>query len=250
MSLAWFNGLLIAWSAIALISFGSLWWKPAPYGRYFEPGWGRALDARWGWILMESPAVLVLPFWFVISERTANPIAQVFVLLWLVHYIHRAWIYPFRKQAGRPMPLGLALCAVAFNLVNGGFNGGWLFHLSPAHPPDWLSRPQFLIGVAVFAGGFAINVQADTVLIRLRRKSPHYRTPEGGLFRWISCPNYLGEIVEWCGWAILTWSWAGLSFAVWTAANLVPRAVAHHRFYGTHIEGYPASRKAILPFVF
>ena len=113
-----------------------------------------------------------------------------------------------------------------------------------------MSRPQFLIGVAVFAGGFAINVQADTVLIRLRRKSPHYRTPEGGLFRWISCPNYLGEIVEWCGWAILTWSWAGLSFAVWTAANLVPRAVAHHRFYGTHIEGYPASRKAILPFVF
>ena len=84
MSLAWFNGLLIAWSAIALISFGSLWWKPAPYGRYFESGWGRALDARWGWILMETPAVLVLPLWFLISERSANPIALVFVLLWLV----------------------------------------------------------------------------------------------------------------------------------------------------------------------
>ena len=63
MSLAWFNGLLIAWSAIALMSFGSLLWKPAPYGRYFEPGWGRALNARRGWILMESPAVLVLPQW-------------------------------------------------------------------------------------------------------------------------------------------------------------------------------------------
>lgn len=196
MPIAWFHALLIVWFGLALVSFGSLFWKPAPYGRYFEPGW------------------------------------------------------PFRKKTGRPMPLALALCAAGFNVVNGSFNGGWLFHLGPAYPANWLTRPEFLIGLAVFLAGFAINLHADTVLIRLRRRDAVYRTPEGGMFRWISCPNYLGEIVEWSGWAILTWSWAGLSFAVWTAANLAPRAISHHRFYRDEIDAYPRERKALVPFVY
>jgi protein-S-isoprenylcysteine O-methyltransferase Ste14 len=203
-----------------------------------------------GWILMETPAVLVLPAWFALSERGGDRVAQVFVLLWLVHYVHRAWIYPLRKKAGRPMPLGLALCAVAFNAVNGSFNGYWLFHLAPVYPADWLSGPKFLVGVAVFGAGLAINVHSDSLLIRLREGGETYRTPMGGAFRFVSCPNYLGEILEWCGWAILTWSWAGLSFAVWTLANLAPRAIAHHRYYREKLEDYPRSRKAIVPFVY
>ena len=250
MPLAWFHALLIVWCGLALVSFGSLFWKPAPYGRYFEPGWGRPLDARVAWILMETPAVLVLPAWFLASDRTSDRAAQVFVLIWALHYVHRAWIYPFRKKTGRPMPLALALCAAGFNVFNGSFNGGWLFHLGPAYPANWLTRPEFLIGLAVFLAGFAINLHADTVLIRLRRRGAAYRTPEGGMFRWISCPNYLGEIVEWSGWAILTWSWAGLSFAVWTAANLAPRAISHHRFYRDEIDAYPRERKALVPFVY
>jgi len=250
MSPGWFNGLLIAWSSIALLSFGSLMWRPAPYGRYFEPGWGRPLNPRIGWILMETPAVIVLPLWFLFSERSGDRTAQVFVVLWLAHYVHRAWIYPFRKKAGRPMPLGLALCACGFNLVNGSFLGGWLFHLAPAYPDSWLSGAPFLAGLAVFVAGAAINVHSDTLLIRLRERSETYVIPEGGLFRILSCPNYFGEIVEWCGWAILTWSWAGASFALWTAANLAPRAIMHHRYYRKELDGYPRSRKAIVPFVY
>jgi len=250
MSLAWFNGLLIAWLAISLFSFGSLLWKPAPYGRYFEPGWGRALNPRFGWILMETPALIVMLVFYLASDRRADMVSNVFMLIWALHYVHRAWIYPFRKKAGRAMPLGLALCGVAFNVFNGSFNGGWLFHLGPAYPETWLGSPQFLVGLAVFGAGFAINVSADTELIRLRQRSDRYVIPQGGLFRWISCPNYLGEVVEWFGWAILTWSWAGLSFAVWTAANLVPRAITHHRYYRKHLEGYPGARKAIVPFVY
>ena len=73
--------------------------------------------------------------------------------------------------------------------------------------------------------------------------------PCGLLFRRVSCPNYLGEMIQWTGWAVATWSLAGLSFAVWTAANLVPRALAHHRWYREQFEEYPARRRAVLPFV-
>ena len=65
----------------------------------------------------------------------------------------------------------------------------------------------------------------------------------------MSCPNYLGEIVEWIGWAILTWSLAGASFAVWTAANLAPRALSNHRWYREQFTDYPPARRALIPFV-
>ena len=65
----------------------------------------------------------------------------------------------------------------------------------------------------------------------------------------MSCPNYLGEIIEWVGWAVATWSLAGLSFAVWTAANLIPRAWQHHRWYRAEFPDYPKERKAVIPFL-
>jgi protein-S-isoprenylcysteine O-methyltransferase Ste14 len=69
------------------------------------------------------------------------------------------------------------------------------------------------------------------------------------MFEMISCANYFGEIVEWLGWAVLTWSLAGLTFALWTAANLVPRARAHHEWYRMHFPDYPDRRKAIIPYL-
>jgi protein-S-isoprenylcysteine O-methyltransferase Ste14 len=88
-------------------------------------------------------------------------------------------------------------------------------------------------------------------LLRLKKANPDdYSIPRGGLFRWVSCPNYLGEIVEWLGWALLTWSPAGLAFAAWTMANLVPRARAHHRWYRERFSDYPTKRKALVPGLF
>jgi hypothetical protein len=29
-----------------------------------------------------------------------------------------------------------------------------------------------------------------------------YKIPQGGLFRWLSCPNLVGEMIEWIGFAI------------------------------------------------
>jgi protein-S-isoprenylcysteine O-methyltransferase Ste14 len=63
----------------------------------------------------------------------------------------------------------------------------------------------------------------------------------------VSCPNYLGEIVEWFGWALATWSFGGLAFALYTTANLAPRALDHHAWYRRQFPDYPADRRALLP---
>jgi protein-S-isoprenylcysteine O-methyltransferase Ste14 len=254
MTEAAFHSLLVySWFGLAALVFLVLFFIVAPYGRHGRRGWGPQIPSTLGWILMEAPAPLgMLALYCLASaERRASPVLLAFLALWLVHYLHRAFIFPFRIRArGKLMPLVVAGMAVVFNLGNAYLNGRWLFELGPAYPTEWLWDPRFLAGAAMFAAGFAVNQHSDWVLLHLRGPGETgYKVPRGGLYRYVSCPNYLGEIIEWTGWALLTWSVAGLSFAVWTAANLVPRAIAHHRWYEETFEDYPKERRAIFPFV-
>ena len=146
------------------------------------------------------------------------------------------------------MPLTIVLMAFAFNIGNTYINGRYLFSLSGGYPESWISSPQMLVGLLLFISGFMINRWADRILQNLRKHGgTRYKIPYGGLYRWISCPNYFGEIIEWTGWAIATWSLPGLAFALWTFANLAPRARAHHTWYHKHFPDYPGERKALIP---
>lgn len=244
---ALFNGLIIAWIALAAATFIALFFVTAPYGRHGRRGWGPGISHRIGWIVMEAPAALVFLLCFIVGNKTVT--SWVFLLLWEAHYVHRSFIYPTTLRGPeRRMPLVIVGSAFFFNAVNGYLNGRYLFTLSGGYPRRWLGDPRFLAGLGVFVAGYALNRWADIVLRRLRRPGEAgYKIPRGGLYRWISCPNYLGEIVEWAGWALLTWSLPGLVFALWTAANLAPRARAHHGWYREHLEEYPPERKALVP---
>jgi protein-S-isoprenylcysteine O-methyltransferase Ste14 len=200
-------------------------------------------------MLMEMPSALVMTALWAGSARRAEPAAAVLAALWVGHYAYRSLVFPFvRRGQGHPMPVAIVALACVFNLGNAYLNGRWLFALGPGREAGWLTDPRFLSGVALAVTGFWMHVDADRRLARLRAPGETaYRVPRGGLFERVSCPNYLGEILEWTGWALAAWSWAGLSFAVWTAANLVPRALAHHRWYRAHFPDYPRSRRAIVP---
>ncbi len=242
-------GLLVTFCGLAVLTVINLLFRAAPYGRYKSKGWGPEINATFGWVLMEAPASLAPLALFFISSRR-DTVLWVFTLLWQIHYFHRAFVFPFRRRGGGTMPLVIALLAVVFNLGNAYLNWRFLTALGPRYDDWWLSDPRFLTGTAVFGIGFVINQHADWVLLHLRKPGETgYKIPFGGMYRYISCPNYFGELVEWFGWAILTWSLGGLTFALWTAANLVPRAVTHHRDYHRRFPEYPSERKAVIPFL-
>lgn len=244
-----FDYSLILIFASAIIVFVLLLYVSAPYGKFRRIGWGFTIRAKWAWMVMEfiSPALMI--YFFITAGDKQIP-CIIFISLWMMHYIHRTFIYPF-IQSGRnePFPLVIALMAIVFNTLNGFVNGYGVFHLY-IYDLSWLSSWQFITGLIIFITGFIINKKADEKLRNFRKISPEeYVLPRGWLFDYISSPHYFGEILEWGGWAVMTWSLPGLAFFVFTFANLFPRALSSHNWYRKKFTDYPADRKAVFPFI-
>ena len=236
--------LTVLWIIIGLVIFPINLIYKAPYGRHTSKKWGISIDNKLGWIIMELPALLVCPaiyFYFKIDFD----ISIMFICLWIIHYFNRTIIFPFRiKTKGKKMPLAIVLSAFFFNIVNGLINGYFLSNI------NLQSVSIFLItGFLLFVLGLYINISSDNKLINLRKIKKGYFVPKGGLFKYISCPNFFGEILEWFGFALMTFNIGTLSFFIWTCCNLIPRALAHHTWYKNKFNRYPKERKAILPFL-
>ena len=233
----------------AVFIFVLLFFVSAPYGKFLRKGWGPDIKTKWAWLIMEFPSPSMMIFFFIISKQKSVP-QIIFVIVWLSHYLYRTFIYPF-SQSGKekPYPLVLVFMALVFNFCNGFVNGYGVFNLTH-YTLQWLLSWQFITGVILFSGGFIINKISDEKLRRLRKESPlEYVIPKGWLFRYISSPHYFGEIIEWGGWAVMTWSLPGLAFFIFTFANIFPRAVTSHKWYKEHFSEYPIERKAVIPFI-
>jgi 3-oxo-5-alpha-steroid 4-dehydrogenase 1 len=174
--------------------------------------------------------------------------------LWIVHYINRTLIYPFRiRPTPKKIPLSIVMSAICFNLMNAGLNGYYLAEMAPPSDYDasWLTSPHFIIGIILFFTGMLINLKSDDMLISLRSKGETgYKIPHGFLFNKVSSPNLFGEIIEWSGFALMAWNLPALTFMVWTYANLVPRAKNHHDWYHRNFQEFPKERKVVFPFLY
>lgn len=233
--------------ATAVPTWLALLYVSAPYGRHTRGGFGPTVPARLAWMVMEAPASLVWLAIFAWGAHALEPAPLALAALWQLHYVNRAFVLPLRaKPDDKRVPALIPALAILFNLVNAYVNARQVSHLG-RYESSWLLDPRFLAGAALFLVGRTLNVRADEALVALRNEGRGYQIPRGRLFRSISCPNYAAEILEWCGWALATWSLAGLAFAVYTFANLAPRAKQHHEWYRRTFADYPPERRALVP---
>ena len=248
-------------AVMAVIVFVALFFFKAGYGYLSTSNWGPKISNRTAWVLMEAPAFIFLLYYtvrFALSgAETGNSRLVLYIMagLYLLHYFQRSFIFPLMLRGKSKMPIAVMLMGMTFNTFNAYIIGEWLY--SPSlnggmYTIDWLWSPQFIIGTLIFITGMAINMHSDHVIRNLRKPgdTKHY-IPRKGFYKYVTSANYFGEFTEWLGYAILTWSPAGLLFAIWTFANLGPRAKSLTEKYEAEFgeEYKKLNKKHIIPFI-
>ena len=250
-----FNYLIYGMTAMAFVVFVSLYFVTAGYGQFRTKQWGWSINNRVAWMLMEVPVFLVmLAIWWSSPLKWHLPQLVLFCLFEL-HYFQRSLVFPWLLKGKSRMPVAIMTMGIVFNLINGFLQGGGLY-LFPN--PDfgegaaYLLRWNAILGILVFIIGMAINLHSDHVIRHLRKPgdTKHY-LPQKGMYRFVTSANYLGEILEWTGFALAAATSAAWVFPIWTAANLVPRA---HSIYNRYKDEFGQEalkgRKRIIPFVY
>ena len=69
---------LILWVLVAICTFVYLFFQSAPYGRHIKKGWGINISARLGWVVMESPCVVLMIAYGLIVRDQLNVVHEIF----------------------------------------------------------------------------------------------------------------------------------------------------------------------------
>ncbi|KAK3702767.1 hypothetical protein RRG08_042751 [Elysia crispata] len=242
----YFSYFLVVWGLSVLWSLQT---QTAPYGRYSRGGWGAFVPGKFAWVVQELPSFVVpiLVFFYADCPKAGLPLNQLAIILFLIHYFQRTFVFPLLIRGGKPTPLFPFVLAFIFCCLNGYLQSGYILKYTDF---STASNARIVAGLATFLMGMLINIHSDHVLRNLRKPGETaYKIPHGGMFEFVSGANFFGEIVEWTGFAILNWSLPTLAFALFTMTNIGPRAVHHHRWYQEKFDDYPKKRKALIPFI-
>ena len=123
---------------LGVVSFVLLSFISAPYGRHLRPGWGPTINATALWVIMEAPSPISFAVVYFMSDNAFRPVPLILFGMFMLHYVYRSFIYPFRMRGGhKEKPLVTGALAFAFNVAN-DFKFREFFAL--VLPEDELSR--------------------------------------------------------------------------------------------------------------
>ena len=232
----------------------------APYGKYAPKHgskhyYGPSINATLGWTVMESPSIYItLITYYINNDHEHNTMVHhVLLSMFVFHYIVRSLVYPLLLNSNtKQMPLAVVLSAYCFCAYNGYLQGIYLAKYSTHYNDNYMHDIRFITGTTLFVAGWCINQHSDHILRNLRtnKNQSDYVIPTGGMFNYVSAANYFGEIVEWLGYAISSWSIPAAAFSLFTILQIGGRGISYHKWYQQKFrEQYPKDRKAIIPFI-
>mmetsp|Transcript_22494 Transcript_22494/g.32849 ORF Transcript_22494/g.32849 Transcript_22494/m.32849 type:complete len:267 (+) Transcript_22494:43-843(+) len=251
--------LLVAYTTALLSALASVF-VIAPYGRFATQSFGIELNPKFGWWLMEIMATVSFLYFYPQGPNASKPVPLIFAVLYLIHYANRGWYFPLNIRVApgskSSFSISVALSGFFVTTMHGYLNAMWYSKYCTYLDWDWMTSPTCIFGLLLYEMSFWSTIYCEHIIRNLRDKvavkneASRYKIPKGFLFEYVSSPQYFTEILGFLGWAIMTWSPAGLFIFLISAANLVPRAVGTHKWYQEKFkEEYPSKRKALIPFI-
>ena len=108
----------------------------------------------------------------------------------------------------------------------------------------------FYTGTVIFIIGELGSFYHHKLLVDLRKERDGYHIPQGGLFKYVTCPHYFFELVAWFGIVLLSRHLFTLIAFLVAVGYLTARSIRTHQWYQQRFPDYPADRKYIVPFLF
>ncbi len=164
-----------------------------------------------------------------------------------------------KAESKSNVPLGVKVCIWVFcAILFLGQTSPLLFRMEAGKGADLFS----IIGIVLMAAGICMEIEADRQKTAAKKKDAHMFV-SSGLYSFVRCPNYLGEVILWTGvflsglnvyhtgleWFIALLGYIGIIYVMFSGARRLE--LRQDRNYG-HL---PAYRKYVstvpilLPFV-
>lgn len=250
--------LLISFIIVILASLGSII-LIAPYGR-FAINSGIELNPKIGWWLMEIMATISFIFFYPQGPNAFKPVPLIFASLYLIHYANRGWYFPFSLRVDPNSKSSFSILVVISGFfvtsLHGYLNAMWYSKYCTYLNYEWLTTPTCIFGLILYEVSFWSTIYCESIIRNLRDVNPsksttqRYKIPKGFLFEYVTSAQYFTELLGFLGWAIMTWSPAGLFIFSISCANLIPRAIGTHKWYLEKFKDtYPKNRKILIPFI-
>jgi hypothetical protein len=173
-----------------------------------------------------------------------NPLPTQAILLGMIvfHFTKRTLETLLLHKYSGPIELFSALFISAFY----SWIAGTISYLNSRQTTAWDSL--VMLGIIIFIIGELGNFSHHLILARLRRNRNGYVIPQGGLFKYVACPNYLFEIISWVGIFAASRQLFTLLALIGMTGYLVARSLKTLRWYQVKFADYPKTRKALIPF--
>lgn len=214
--------------------------------------------------LLLYPLFFLQPSWIYGSESLvaaaareapwAREVQVAALVAWTVHYAKREIETLFvHRFSHATMPLSNLGKNCAYYWGFAAYVSFFVNHpLYTPPPPDLVYS-----GACLFYFMEMGNFTCHWTLRQLRPPGTRVRKiPTGGLFEYVTCPNYTYEILAWLGFNLMTRTVAGGLFMLAGAMQMFIWAGGKHRNYRKEFNGedgkplYPKSRKKLVPFLY
>lgn len=212
------------------------------------------INAQFGWsICYGAPLVVYAVLWY-LSGMPQSIFQLVSLATYLGHFIKRIMEALFLHKYSKKMLLLPVIEISMFYCLGAVIQHYWCNIYTHGLFADKLSSNYMaiMVGILVYVIGESLNFYHHSILANLRPAgtSTGYAIPHAGLFHYVVCPHYLGELIAWYGMAL-----AGQHLGMYLAwlvmvCYLCGRSHQTHLWYQKKIENFPKDRRNIFPGIF